>query len=234
MQARFWTVALLGFVLVAMSACGGSSGPTRAELQDQVQSEREARIDAEERAATEKKKREEEEAARITAEEKAAADAAAKKKAADDAAKAADLLRETEEQRKATEAERQRLANEAERARQAAVSNEAEKALMGLKGTRLTGLAAGVMGNYRAPATVSGFPTVTGRSSGKWYITTGSQPTGTEVKEVTVYTDVGPAVPTPIQDVYDFTAPTDGYRRITVFMAGGKLSREQVPQRRVD
>ncbi len=61
MQTKFWMAALLGFVLVTVSACGGSGKSSVViDLEEKLQAEQEAREEAEKTAAEEVEKRKEE------------------------------------------------------------------------------------------------------------------------------------------------------------------------------
>lgn len=96
MQSRFWMAALLGFVLIAASACSSSSDNARVtDLEEELQAEQELREEAERKAAEEVEKREAEEEARKLAE----AEAEEERRKAEQA--------EEEAERKAEEAERQ-------------------------------------------------------------------------------------------------------------------------------
>ena len=122
MQARVTTAVLLGFVLVAATACGGGSNRTAIDrLESDLAAAEEAREQAQEAAAEAERLRQAEEAAREKAEEEAAE---------------AERLRQAEEMARmeaeeaAAEAERLRQAEEAARiaAEEAQAQAEAEEA----------------------------------------------------------------------------------------------------------
>ena len=110
MQAKFWTAALLGFVLIAASACGGSSGVTEEErLREQLEAEQEARAEAEEAASQAEEQLQAEEEAR----RKAEAEAEEERRKAAQAA-------EAEQEAEQAQQEAEQAQQEAEQARQEA------------------------------------------------------------------------------------------------------------------
>lgn len=126
MQAKFWTAALLGFVLITVSACGGSSGVTEEErLKEQLQEAEEAVADAEEAAADAEERLRAEEEARKKAE--AAAEEERKK-----AEQAAEDEREAEQAQQTAEAEKQTAERERDEAQQDAQRQEASHRGRGL------------------------------------------------------------------------------------------------------
>ena len=130
MHMRFWMAALLGFVLVAVSACGGSGKSSVViDLEEQLQAEQEARAEAEKTAADEAEKRKEaEEAAADEAEKrkKAEQEAEEERRKAEQAADEAEEDLEEAEQRADAEIEQQAQTLEAnqraEKLREALVS----------------------------------------------------------------------------------------------------------------
>ncbi len=135
MKARFASAALLGVVLIAAAACGGSDGLTSAEeeaLQEQLEAAEAAEAEAErlrQEAEAAEAQAEAEAKAAQEAQEKAEADAKAAQEAKEKAeteAKAAEEAREKAEA-EAQEAREKAEAEEAERQRQAAAAAEAER-----------------------------------------------------------------------------------------------------------
>ena len=107
MQAKFVTAVLLGFVLIAASACSSGGGDDTAklsELEDRVTAAEEARKEAEEKAAEAERKRQEAEADAKKADEAEAA----RKKAEEEA-------EEEREKREAAEQREQQAREEAAR-----------------------------------------------------------------------------------------------------------------------
>ena len=196
MQSRFWMAVLLGFVLVAASACGSSSGDSArvTDLEEQLEAEQEARQEAEREAA-------EAEAERQAAEEEArqaereAAEAEAERQAAEEAEQ------EAEAQRQAAEAERQRLQEERDQAAQAASQALAKAAFDGLggradDGTRTDPGDVSVTPRYARTAMVTTTPAVQfestrSSSSGRWSVTTLSNDGSTHIDDLVVYSDIG-------------------------------------------
>ncbi len=183
MQSRFWMAALLGFVLIAASACGGSSGVTEEQrLREQLQSEQEAREEAEQEAADLEEELQSEQEAREKAEQEAA---------------------DAEDERLAAEAERQRLQDEqdqAERAAAAALARAAFEGLGGAGGSRTDAGTVSVTPRYGQTATVTATP-IGGlavefgnkrRSSASgWSVTTLSNAGSTHNDDLLVYSDIG-------------------------------------------
>ncbi len=201
MQSRFTTAVLLGFVLIAVSACGGSSGVTEEELlrerlqeAEQAAAEAaEAAVEAERLRQEEEAARQKEEAARMEAEEEAAE--AERQRQEEEAARQAaeEAAQEAEQERLAAEAESQRLAAEAEERRKA---DATERARAAISGTRTLGAAPVVPADsieYGEPAPVTTppgpFTTTTGRS-GRWSTTSHTADREPMRDIVQIYSDV--------------------------------------------
>ena len=195
MQSRFWMAALLGFVLITASACGGSGDSARVtDLEAELAVEQEAREEAE-REASEAEER------RLAALEEARQAELYAEEAEEDRRAAEEAERVAEEQRDVAEAERQRLQDEREKAEQAASRAKAKAAFEGLGGREDTGTrsdpgAVSIMPRFGQTATVTTTPAFqfasTGRSSsGQWSITTLSNDGSTHVDDLVVYSDIG-------------------------------------------
>ena len=196
MQSRFWMAALLGFVLIAASACGGSGDSARVtDLERELAAEQEAREEAEREAAEADERRQ-------AAEEDARQAERDAEEAEEDRRTALEAERVAEEQRQAAEAERQRLQEEREQAEQAASRAQAKAAFEGLGGREDTGTrsdpgAVMIMPRYGQTATVTTTPAVQfastrrSSSSGQWSIITLSNDGSTHVDDLVVYSDIG-------------------------------------------
>ncbi len=183
-------IALIAAAGIALSACQGNDGLSKAEeeaLQQQVEEEKKKAEEAE-------RKRQEEEEARKKAEE-------AKKEAERKGQEAETQRQEEEEKRQEAERERQRLAEEAEKAQQAASRAQAKAAFDGLggradDGTRTDPGDVTVAPRYGQTATVTTTPAVTFETkrrstSGRWSITTLSNDGSTHKDDLVVYSDLG-------------------------------------------
>ncbi len=198
MQSRFWMATLLGFVMVAVSACGGSGGSGDSaritDLEEQLETVQEGLEEAEREAAEAEEQLKSEQEARREA-EREAAEAAEERRAAEEAE------RQAEEAREAAEAERQRLQEEKDEAEQAANQAQAKAAFDGLggqddAGTRTDPGDVSVTPRYGRTATVMTTPAVQfdsprRSSSGQWSITTLSNDGSTHIDDVVVYSDIG-------------------------------------------
>ena len=123
MKARFASAALLGVVLIAAAACGGSDGLTSAEeeaLQERLEAAEAAEAEAE-------RLRQEAEAAEAQAEAEAKAAQEAQEKAEAEAQAAQEAKEQAEAEAKAAEEAREKAAAEAEEARKKAEAEEAER-----------------------------------------------------------------------------------------------------------
>ena len=123
MKARFASVALLGVVLIAAAACGGSDGLTSAEeeaLQERLEAAEAAEAEAE-------RLRQEAEAAEAQAEAEAKAAQEAQEKAEADAKAAQEAKEKAEADAKAAEEAREKAEAEAQEAREKAEAEEAER-----------------------------------------------------------------------------------------------------------
>ncbi|MYD94479.1 MAG: hypothetical protein F4Y02_12490, partial [Chloroflexi bacterium] len=216
MQSRFWMAVLLGFVLVAVSACSGSGDGARiTDLEEQLEVEQEARQEAEREAAeAEQERRDAEEEARQA--EREAAEAEQERRDAEEEARQAEreaaeaeqerqaaeeAEQEAEAQRQAAEAERQRLQEERDKAAQAASQAQAKAAFDGLGGRLDTGTRSdpgtvSVTPRYAQTAMVTTAPAVQfagprRSSSGRWSITTLSNDGSTHIDDLVVYSDIG-------------------------------------------
>ena len=199
MQARFASVALLGFVLIAAAACSRSDGLSEAE-EDALQERVEA---AELEAAEAERRRQAEEAAREEAEEEARQ---AEREAAEAAAaetEAERLRQEEVEARQAAEAVAQRLAAEAEARRKADATERARTAIAGSRTIGATATIAVGDIEYGEPAPVTTpagpFTTSTGRS-GRWSttsLTAIAEPTRDMIQ---IYSDVEAPTSVPFKD----------------------------------
>ncbi len=185
MQPNFWTAALLGFLLIAVSACGGGGDGARImDLEERLAEAEQTAEEAEQAAA-------EAEAERLAAEEEAlqaeqeAAAAEAERLAAEEEALQA------EQEAAAAEAERLRLEQEAEKARQEADAAVARRALAGTR-TR-GGATLDATPGYNAPASITA-PDIAGTPStgsmGRWLKTTLADRTGAMHDVIEIYSDV--------------------------------------------
>ena len=183
-KRKVGTVLFCGFVLLGVAACGGGSGTARInDLEDRLETEREAREEAERQAQEAERRRQEEEAARRRAEA---------------GEREAETQRQEEEQRRQeAERERQRLAEEAEKERQATSRAEARVARAGLAGTA-AGLVTAVTPRYGSTTTLTATPTGGSALSlrpssisslGGW---SGTALSSTGI-DLVVYSNIGPA-----------------------------------------